>query len=97
MTPTSARKAGWANRCTPPPNGDGPRDPSFVVRVIPLSFVQGVLSGAISMIAIGALTSFTRRWRMSAFDPLRKFGSEFSMAGVDPQQTFRWIALHPGN
>jgi hypothetical protein len=29
------------------------------------------------------------RLRITAFDPLRKFGSVFSMTGVDPQET--WI------
>jgi hypothetical protein len=44
---------------------------------------------------IGSLSSMPMRpWPITAsFDPLRKFGSEFSMTGVDPNRTFQLIRL----
>jgi hypothetical protein len=36
----------------------------------------------------GALASFWRLERISTFHPVRRFGSEFSIAGVDPKRKF---------
>jgi hypothetical protein len=40
------------------------------------------------MSLLGALVSFRRLERMTAFHPLRKFGSEFSKTGVETKRSF---------